>query len=323
MEIWTQLRMTTARDNAETCAQLLMDCGCDGAQIDDVSVLLDESEDATLAPKPDAVVTGYLSPAHSPGAVEEQLRAALHRGGIAAQIEVSALEQQDWSTSWQQNFPPMRIGPFLIVPPWEEEAALADEAAIPLRLDPGLAFGTGQHPTTRMCLELLSERLSGAQGGAQISVDGRKRVLRMLDVGCGSGILSIAAAKLGAHVTGSDPDRFCVLATCENAQANDVRVQIVQAAGVEWARTQFELVVANLMSALLIALAPQLAAATEPGGTLIVSGISAPRADEVEVALHEAGFATIDKREMDGEQRGDFLERWAAFVMEKQPVDGR
>jgi ribosomal protein L11 methyltransferase len=316
MEIWTQLRVTTVRDHAETCAQLLMDCGCDGAQIDDIAVLLDESEDATLAPKPDAVVTAYLPPEYSPRAVEEQLRAALHRGGIAAQIEVSTLEQQDWSTSWQQNFPPMRIGPFLIVPPWEEEAA-ADSTAIALRLDPGLAFGTGQHPTTRMCLELLGERLSDAQSGAQIAADGRKRVLRVLDVGCGSGILSIAAAKLGAHVTGSDPDRFCVLATRENAQANDVPVQIVQAAGVEWARVQFELVVANLMSALLIALAPQLAAATEPGGTLIVSGISAPRADEVQAALHNAGFVTLEKREMDGEQRGDFLERWAAFVMKR------
>jgi ribosomal protein L11 methyltransferase len=118
-------------------------------------------------------------------------------------------------------------------------------------------------------------------------------------------------------VYASDLDRFCVDATRDNARANDAIAHIVQAAGLSWTTQRFDLVVANLMSALLIALASQLAEATREGGTLVVSGISAPRADDVEAALQAAGFSTLHKREQDGDQRGDYTERWTAFVMKK------
>lgn len=294
--------MTVAREDAELCAQTLLDSGSAGAQIDDTEVLLDESEDATLAAKSHALVTGYLPAAQHHAAYEQQLRDELHRIAIAAQIDIAPLPPQDWEAGWKQNFPPLHIGRFLIAPPWEE---IEESEAITIRLDPGLAFGTGQHPTTRMCLELLGEQLEGKQG------------IRVLDVGCGSGILSIAANKLGATVYASDLDRFCVDATRDNARANDAVAHIVQAAGLSWTTQLFDLVVANLMSALLISLAPQLAGATRDGGTLVVSGISAPRADDVEAALHAAGFTTVHKREQDGDQRGDFIERWTAFVLRK------
>jgi ribosomal protein L11 methyltransferase len=302
---WLQVRVTVARDDAELCAQILLDSGSAGAQIDDTEVLLDESEDATLAAKSHALVTGYLPAAQHHDGYEEELREALRRVAITAQIDISPLPPQDWEAGWKQNFPPLRIGRFLIVPPWEE---VEQSEAILIRLDPGLAFGTGQHPTTRMCLELLGEQLQ-----AQSSI-------RVLDVGCGSGILSIAANKLGATVYASDLDRFCVDATRDNTRANNAAAHIVQAAGLSWTAQRFDLVVANLMSALLTTLAPQLAGATRDGGTLLVSGISAPRADDVEAALHAAGFATLHKREQDGDQRGDYTERWTAFVMTKTAV---
>lgn len=347
MNTWMQLRLTARPDDVDACAALLLDCGCEGTQIDDTSVVLDNSEDATLQPKSEAVVTGYLAPQHAPEEARQHsleearqcVENALRQSSLDARLEAFEVAEEDWSTSWRQNFPPLRIGPFLIVASWhEEQLESAEETLIPIRLDPGLAFGTGQHPTTNLCLQLISERL-GSEGlnqeqenasGAHMSTHAaaelrqnrqssinRQSSSRVLDVGCGSGILSIAAAKLGAQVWAGDPDTFCVDATRENAVLNDVAMDVVQARGADWIESPFDLVVANLMSALLILLASQLAAATRSGGMLIVSGISSPRADEVEAALRQAGFQTLEKREMDGDHRGDFIERWTAFVLRK------
>ena len=233
---------------------------------------------------------------------------------MAAKLEIEPVPPQDWSTAWRTHFEPIKVGPFLIVPPWldGQQEALTGSTQSLIRIDPGLAFGTGQHPTTQMCLELLVAQLP-LQDDAGPTV---------LDVGCGSGILSILAARLGASAIASDLDPWCVRATRDNAALNNVTLSVVQAAGLDWARKPFDLVIANLMSALLVTLAPQLARATREGGTLIVSGISAPRAAEVEAALCRAGFQVIEKREQDGEQRGDFIERWTAFVMRKNDEPG-
>lgn len=298
---WTRLSLVTTPEYTEACAALLLDTGCDGVQIDDTVVQLDESEDATLVPRAEPLITTYLDHTRPVAALREQLEALLAAREIPARVEVEPVADEDWATKWRENFPPLRIGAFLIVPSWEENTVTAEGEAISIRLDPGLAFGTGQHPTTRMCLELLGDHARAGQ--------------TLLDVGCGSGILSIAAAKLGLEVTGSDLDPFCVAATRDNARDNAAMVHVVQAAGTAWTQQHYDIVIANLMSALLISLAADLAAVTRPGGTLIVSGISEPRAAEVEAALQAAGFSTVESRLMDGEQRGDYVERWAAFVM--------
>lgn len=305
MPTWSQLRLTTPLENADVCAQLLLDAGCEGVQIDDAQVVFDESEDATIAPKSEAIVTGYVQSEDAAHAAGERVFEALQRGQIEASLGCEPVPEEDWANTWKQNFPPLHIGPFLIAPPWAE---VDGSDALILRLDPGLAFGTGQHPTTRMCLELLAEWFDQNHQSAP----------KVLDVGCGSGILSIAAAKLGARVVGSDPDAFCADATRDNALLNDVEVQIVQESGASWTHETFDLVLANLMSDLLLKLAPDLFQSTRPGGTLIVSGISSPRADEVETALQKAGFQTQIARQQDGDHRGDFIERWAAFQMQKE-----
>jgi len=309
MDNWTCLRLSTAPDSADAAAQLLLDAGCDGVEIDDCAVLFDESEDATLVPRSEVTLTGYLNSDIEIDVTRSQLETSLRHVGIIADLEVEAVAPQDWSTAWRVNFAPIAVGPFLIVPPWLDMEQEAQEVSAQhlIRIDPGLAFGTGQHPTTQMCLELLAEQLTPIAGTRPT----------VLDVGCGSGILSIMAARLGASVIASDLDPWCVRATHDNAALNDVTVSVVQAAGLDWLRSPADFVIANLMSTLLVALAPQLARATREGGTLVVSGISAPRADEVEAALRDAGFKVIEKREQDGEQRGDFIERWSAFVMKK------
>lgn len=317
-ESWLQLRTTALPESAEWCAQILLDAGCGGAQIDDTEILFDESEDAILRPRERAIITAYwpLTREYSQESLETQLR----ESGFDAPLETDPIAPQDWANNWRQNFPPLSIPPFLIVPTWDEESVAPntdapDGETIELRLDPGLAFGTGQHPTTHLCLQLLAQTVREYSQGSEAAP-------RVLDVGCGSGILGIAAAKLGARVWASDLDPFCTRATRENAEINSVQLEEVrEIAGADWALEAqprgFDIVVANLMSALLIQLAPQLFAAVREGGTLIVSGISAPRADDVENALHAAGFSTVQKRELDGETRGDFLERWAAFVLRK------
>ena len=298
---WFSLQLETAPDDTENATAFLHSLEAQGVQIEDTQILFDQSEDATLVPREKPLVTGFFeiqSAAHL-----EELRAATNELPFASTPRWEEIETQDWATKWRENFPPLHIGPFLIVPTWEDTPATHGE--IVLRLDPGLAFGTGQHPTTHLCLELLAQELDG------------ENTPHLLDVGCGSGILSLAAAKLGARVVASDLDLWCVEATKENAEINDVQdsIEARLVADLDWVKSPFPFVIANLMSDLLIRLSSDLARVTQPGGTLIVSGISAPRADDVQDAIERVGFTVQEKRERDGETRGDgWTERWSAFV---------
>jgi len=169
------------------------------------------------------------------------------------------------------------------VPSWLDEPISPGELSI--RLDPGMAFGTGLHPTTRGCLTLL-QRIEPMPD-------------RCLDVGTGSGILGIAALRLGAdRVVGLDIDPIAVTAAMANAAVNELADSFEARRGTvvaELAEGPYPLVLANLVASLLIELALALAANTAPGGTLIASGIIEPRADEVLASLGAAGFALIDR----------------------------
>ncbi|CDW93187.1 MULTISPECIES: 50S ribosomal protein L11 methyltransferase [unclassified Thiomonas] len=194
------------------------------------------------------------------------------------EVQQSTVEDQDWVRLTQSQFQPVSIADALwIVPSWHEPP----EVAAPIiRLDPGLAFGTGTHPTTRLCLEWLAR-----QTPSQLSV---------LDYGCGSGILAIAAAKFGAGpVVGVDIDPDAVLATEANAAANDVTVQ----AGLpdKVADAQFDIVVANILSAPLKLLAPAIAAHVKPGGWLVLSGVLDRQAEELIAAYAPYCALQIDK----------------------------
>jgi len=177
---------------------------------------------------------------------------------------IEKLEENDWVRLTQSQFDPIRISPRLwIVPTWHTPA---DPAAINIALDPGLAFGTGSHPTTRLCLRWLDANLAGGE--------------TVLDYGCGSGILAIAALKLGAgNAIGVDIDAQAVQASRDNAQANQVRADFFLPDDLRLA--QYDVVVANILTNPLRALAPLLAGATRPGGRIVLSGILAAQAAEV------------------------------------------
>lgn len=177
---------------------------------------------------------------------------------------IETLEESDWVRLTQAQFDPIRISQRLwIVPTWHTPT---DTAAINIALDPGLAFGTGSHPTTRLCLRWLDTHI--------------KRGESVLDYGCGSGILAIAAMKLGAgSAIGVDVDAQAVQASQDNAIANQVSATFFLPDGM--ALKQYDVVVANILTNPLRALAPLLAGATRTGGRIVLSGILAEQADEV------------------------------------------
>jgi ribosomal protein L11 methyltransferase len=191
--------------------------------------------------------------------------------------ETRAIADEDWVRATQAQFAPVRITQRLwIVPSW---CAAPDPAAINVTLDPGLAFGTGTHPTTRLCLEWLAGELPANAS--------------LLDYGCGSGILAIAASMLGAaRVTGVDIDAQAVLAARANAAANGVDAVFALPDGLGAVGT-FDVVVANILANPLRLLAPALAVRTRPGGHIVLSGILGDQAAEVAAAY--APWFIIDR----------------------------
>ena len=194
-------------------------------------------------------------------------------------LGVAEVPEQDWVRLTQSQFTPVEITPqFWIVPTWHEPPAQAVEV---IRLDPGLAFGTGTHPTTRMCLRWIATR----------RVDGQ----RVLDYGCGSGILAIGAAKHGAAaIDAVDIDEAAVRATLDNAQANGVTLH----AGLpDQASGRYDTVLANILATPLKVLAPLLCGYVAPGGSLVLAGILERQADELKQAYAPHAQLEVSDRE--------------------------
>jgi ribosomal protein L11 methyltransferase len=228
----------------------------------------------------------------APAAVEATERALWHLQAFGlrpvGEMRVRSVDDADWTDAWREGYVPQRIGRVVIVPSWLNEPIGPDEVS--LQLDPGMAFGTGLHPTTRGCLTLLQE------------ISPMPSVV--LDVGSGSGILALAALRLGAErAVCYDTDPLAVEATLANAEANGLADRVTAHPGSLPAAptgNPFQLVLANLVAAVLVDLAEALAAHSAPGGTLLASGIIESRADEVLASLTARGFL-LDRRLDDGE----------------------
>ena len=219
-------------------------------------------------------LTGYL--AAVPAATERarQLQSDLEAAG--ARIEIQTIPEQDWSELWKIHFKPRRIGKrFVIRPTWEPFESAGDDLTIVL--DPGQAFGTGDHPTTRLCLELMD----------YLELAGKS----VADIGCGSGVLSIGAKLLGAgSVIGSDIDPISVEVAIQNARLNMVEATFREAEGMAWLPEPVDVLLSNIISATLIRMAPDAARAVRTGGIWIVSGIIRANWPDVEAAAARSGF---------------------------------
>ena len=216
-----------------------------------------------------SIVKSLFDDARAATAAASELLAQDASAGIR-QLSISPVPDQDWVRLTQAQFEPVAITPaFWIVPSWHEPP---DSAKRVIRLDPGLAFGTGTHPTTRMCLRWIARQSALRQ----------RAWPRVLDYGCGSGILAIAAALFGAaQVDGVDIDPAAVDAARANAAANGV---VVRTGAPEAAQGRYALVLANILATPLKLLAPVLCAHVEPGGDLVLAGILERQADALRLA---------------------------------------
>ncbi len=201
-------------------------------------------------------------------------------------LEFREVADQDWERAWMDRYQPMRFGRRLWIYPWNVEPADLDADAVVVRLDPGLAFGTGTHPTTALCLEWLE------------SLDLAGKTL--LDYGCGSGVLAIAALKLGAaQVLGVDHDPQALAASADNAVRNGVAAQLTLHAPATLPPAAADVLVANILAGPLAELAPTFAARLRPGAPFALSGILAGQEPELLARYAECGFVglTVSVRE--------------------------
>ncbi len=304
---WTQIRVKTdvARLD-ELCA--IMSMIDPGLMIEDTSDLKEGInsqygeliDEELLAKDPGKAAVSVFLPADKPlGENLAFLKQLLSSAAFPGEPELSGLDEADWENSWKQYYHPLRTGRrVVIVPAWEKWDEKEGEAVV--YMDPGMAFGTGTHETTRLCLSLLEKYLRAGD--------------RVADVGTGSGILAVAAAKLGAsEVVGCDLDPSSVRVARQNASQNGVSrsVSFCQSdllASLPRLEGGYDLMSANIVADILLRMKGEAGSFLKGGGVLVLSGIIAPQRDEVLAGYLENGFSLLDE-----ESEND----WRALALKK------
>ena len=266
MGAWTAVVVTAVAELAEPLESFLLDRGAPGLQREDIGA--------------GVRITAHFADAPPLAALDVFVDALgeIFPGRPRPAVAVESVPDEPWAENWKMHFPALEIGERLFVhPPW---VGGAPAGRIGIVLDPGMAFGTGHHASTRGCLMLL-ERALAAHPGA-----------RVLDLGTGSGILAIAAAGLGAgEIWAVDTDPEACAIAAQNARANQVAARIRIAAALDDVPGRFEIVVANLLAGLLIDLAAAIATHLHPGGTVIGAGVLLEEAPAVRRAWRAVGLA--------------------------------
>ena len=291
---WLEVSLTVDGELAESVADVLARYAPNGVTTEQGVKFLDEEDEGTASGP--ITVRAYLEMNEAVEDTRQRLEESLHYLGMIQPVPAPVYKQiadQNWMEAWKQNYRPILIGKKLvIVPAWLESP---DPSRHAIRIDPGMAFGTGTHPTTQLCLELLEVAAQTAP------------LTQVIDVGCGSGILSIAALKLGAErVLGVDIDPQSVKNSRENAALNSVGEELLLGQGsvkeILEGRFAFKfapLVLANILAPIIIRLFEAgLADLVEPGGTTILSGILADQEQRVVDAAAAKGITLRDRRQM-------------------------
>ena len=315
---WLELHIDTTHAGLEPVETLLSSLGIDGVVIDDETEFQDFLEnnhqywdyvDEGLEKKMQGVsrVTFYLAADEEGFAKMGEVRIALQSlkerrtdcGSLL--MTVDDLQDADWENNWKQYYKPMEIGErLLVIPQWEQEDPKVRKALeggrVPLILEPGLTFGTGSHATTRLCLTALEQAVQGGE--------------KVLDLGCGSGILSIAALKLGASTAVAvDIDDKCLDVAYENAAMNGIgrdtyTVKVGDILSDEALRAEigggYDVVLANIVADVIIGLGPMVRSLLRENGVFLCSGIIDTRAEEVADKLRQAGLEILDTRSSEG-----------------------
>jgi ribosomal protein L11 methyltransferase len=285
---WLAVSFTVDAAGVEALSDVLLERGAIAVDVTDAAA--GTADEHALFGEPGEPVAGEWASSRVSALFEEgqniaaSVIAALHAAGLesAVVVDVKRVADQDWVRATQNQFQPVRVSSRLwVVPTWH---AAPDPAAINLVIDPGLAFGTGTHATTRLCLQWLDANVRGGES--------------VLDYGCGSGILGIAAMKLGAaRATGVDIDPPALLAARHNAMQNQVHMEF--AAAESDAPEPADIVLANILANPLTLLAPLLARLTRRGGHILLSGVLEHQAREVEDA-YRAAFELAPLQHDDG-----------------------
>jgi len=290
---WLELSVDADVEAVEAVSEILGRIAA-GTIVQPAKLVRDPADELAVREDPSA---GYAVVAHiaddgaAAAAIEATERALWHLQAFGLRpmsaLRVRPVADGDWAEAWKEHYVPQRIGRVVVIPSWSSEALSPGEVAI--TLDPGMAFGTGLHPTTQGCLRLLQE------------TDPMPTLV--LDVGIGSGILALAALQLGAErAIGLDTDPLAVEAAMANAERNGLADRLVTSVGTlpETPTASYPLVLANLVAVVLVDLAPRLAGHLAPSGQLLASGIIEPKADAVIAALATAGLGVVTRLD-DGE----------------------
>ncbi|MCA1587398.1 MAG: 50S ribosomal protein L11 methyltransferase [Chloroflexi bacterium] len=300
---WLELSVEADAEAVEAVSEILGRVSA-GTAVRPTRLIRDPDDELVAREDPDSPFVVSAHVADEPGcsaSVEDTARALWHFQafglGRVGSLRVRSVDDVDWADAWRRHYVPQRIGRVVVVPSWADEPIGDDEVAVVM--DPGMAFGTGLHPTTRGCLAMLQEVTVAPV---------------VLDVGCGSGILGLAALRLGSErVVALDTDQQAVHVTAENAARNGVADRVTVSRGTlgPGPGERYGLVLANLVAAALIDLAPRFAHHLAPAGMLIAGGIIEPRATEVVAAMAAAGLAVAARRD-DGE--------WVTLRLQHAPV---
>ena len=305
---WLEVSLVLDGELAEAVSEVMARFAPDGVVIESTAVTSnpDDSEGHAVGP---LRVCAYLLADDNVEETRKKLAEALWYLGRISPLpepQYRLVQQSDWSEAWKQHYQPIAIGSSLmIIPAWLDSP---DPGRIAVRIDPGMAFGTGTHPTTQLCLELLEYAIQRADIVPQA----------IIDVGCGSGILSIAAIKMGvSHALAVDIDAEAITASRENAVLNGVELQqevglgsVAEIRSGAFSIRRAPLVVANILATVVIRLLDAgLDELLSPGGMLILSGILEEQSPEVETELSRHGLFLVDKR-----QSGD----WVALLAQSK-----